>query len=324
MAGPSVSHTPIVTLTMNPALDQSTSTPLVEPDHKLRCGPSRFHPGGGGVNVSRAIDRLGGDTTALYTVGGSTGHEYEALLHGEGIAGRGIPIGGSTRQNLTVQATAAAEEYRFVLQGPTLTEQEWTRCLGEVADLVSPGAYIVASGSLPPGVPDDFYGRIVRLATDAGARCVVDASGSALHGALAEGVHLIKPSRRELGELVGADLGTAGAQLAASRELIDAGRCELVALTLGGEGAMLVSAETVIRLPTPRVEVRSTVGAGDSFLGAFVLRRAQGLSLPDALRAAVAAGSATAMLPGTELCLAEDVRRLEAELIAEAEHDRGS
>jgi 6-phosphofructokinase 2 len=308
-------HAPIVTLTMNPAVDVSSSTDVVEPEHKLRCGPSRFDPGGGGVNVTRAIRNLGGNSIAIYPLGGPSGQAYRGFLEAEGIVGRVITIAGNTRESFTIDELSTGRQFRFVLQGPTLREPEWRACLSVVGDMLPVGGYLVASGSLPPGVPDGFYALLARISARNGVRLVVDTSGPALAAALEAGVFLVKPSLRELGELVGAD-GTLDAdeQVEAAQEIVAEGRAEIVALTLGGAGALLVTADEVLRLPTPRAEVKSVVGAGDSFLAALVLRLAQGRSLAEAFRSAVAAGTAAAMAPATELCRAADVARLEAEL----------
>lgn len=320
--GPSAPGVPIVTLTVNPALDVSAATPRVISEHKLRCGPSRLDPGGGGVNVARVIHRLGGQVIAIYAVGGPTGGMYRQLLEAESLPTLSVPIGGTTRESFTVDETSSGEQFRFVLQGPELTEPEWQACLRALERSVPRGGYVVASGSLPPGVPADFYARAARIAHANDARCVVDASGDALAAALDEGVFLVKPSRRELGELIGQSLDTPTAQVDAAQELVARGASQLVALTLGGSGAVLASADDVLRLATPIVKVRSTVGAGDSFVGAFVLRMSQGRTLADSFCAAVAAGSATAMTPGTELCHAVDVDRLEAELTAQPASQR--
>lgn len=304
----------ILTLTINPALDVSTSTERVIPGHKLRCGPTMLDPGGGGVNVARVVQRLGGQAVAVYAAGGPTGQAYRQLLDREGVVARIVNIGGSTRESFTVDETSSGEQFRFVLQGPSLQEPEWRDCLAAVDSLGVEGGLLVASGSLPLGVPDDFYARVARIAKQHGMRCVVDASGPALRAALDEGVYLIKPSLRELSELIGTALGSEQDQVAAAQQLVADGRAEVVALTLGAAGAILVTAEGVLRQANPEVEVKSTVGAGDSFLAAFVLRIAQGRSVEEAFRAAVAAGSATAMTPATELCHRADVERLEARL----------
>jgi len=308
-------HAAIVTLTMNPALDVSSSTETVVPVHKLRCGPSRFDPGGGGVNVSRAIRNLGGSSIAICPLGGPTGQAYRGFLEHEGVIARVVGIAGNTRENFTIDELSTGKQFRFVLQGPTLREPEWRACLVALGDMLPVHGYLVASGSLPPGVPDDFYAMLARIATEHGVRLVVDASGPPLAAALDEGVFLVKPSLRELAELVGAD-GTLDEQqqVEAAQAIVDAGHAEVVALTLGGSGAVLATADGVLRLPTPRVDVKSTVGAGDSFLAGLVLRLAEGRTVAEAFRTAVAVGPATAMLPATGLCRAEDVARLEAEL----------
>lgn len=310
-------HAPIVTLTMNPALDVSSTVDRVVSEHKLRCGPSRFDPGGGGVNVSRAIRNLGGHSVAVYPLGGPTGQAYRGFLEEAGVIGRVITIAGNTRESFTVDETTTGEQYRFVLQGPTFREPEWRACLSVVADHLPVGGFLVASGSLPPGVPDDFYAMLARIGHEHHIRVVVDASGPALSAALDEGVFLIKPSRDELAELVDApgELDRPE-QVEAARTIVVDGRAQVVALTLGAGGAVLVTADDELHLPTPKVDVASAVGAGDAFLAGLVLRLAEGRPLADAFRTAVAAGSATAMLPATELCRAEDVARLEEELAA--------
>lgn len=307
---------PIVTLTVNPALDVSTSTETLMAEHKMRCGPSRVHPGGGGVNVSRVIERLGGHSTVIYAVGGATGQAYRQLLEEEGLIGRAIGIAGATRENITIDETSTGKQFRFVLQGPQVSETEWMRCLQATEAAMHLGGYVVPSGSLAPGMPDDFYARVARRARDLGVRCVVDASGDALAEAVDEGVYLVKPSGRELGELVGAPTLTIDEKIDAASELVGRGRVEVVALTLGGDGAVLVTADGVTRLASPPITVRSTVGAGDSFLGAMVLRLAQGHDLAAAFRAGVAAGAATATTEATELCHRDDVERFEAQLAA--------
>lgn len=327
-------HGPIVTLTVNPALDLSSSTDRVVPEHKLRCGASVTEAGGGGVNVSRVIARLGGASTALVAVGGATGGAYGELLAAESatiaaapdggsITTQLIPIAASTRQNITIDESSTGQQFRFVLQGPTLSNDEAMLCLDRLdAVLHSDSAFAVLSGSLPPGAPDDLYARAVQRANEHGVRAIVDASGVALAAAVTAQPFLIKPSGRELRELA-ATLGLGRAGIGAQRvevdELVDIAHqvieragVEVVALTLGPLGAAVVTRDSVLRLPSPDVSVRSTVGAGDSFLGAMVLRLAQGRTLPAAARAGVAAGAATAAMPGTQLGERAHVEALEA------------
>jgi 6-phosphofructokinase 2 len=242
----------IVTITLNPALDLSTSTAKVESEHKLRCGPTRIDPGGGGVNVSRVVHRLGGESLAIFAVGGLTGEALRRMLDAEGVSSRAVPIAGTTRQDFTVDETDTGKQFRFVLQGPELAESEWRACLVALEQTIVPGGYVVASGSLPPGAPEDFYARVARLARERDARLVLDASGDALREALAEGVYLVKPSRRELGELLGTALDDERSQVEATSELVTRGSAQLVALTLGAAGAVLATSAGVSRLPVPR------------------------------------------------------------------------
>jgi 6-phosphofructokinase 2 len=302
---------PIVTLTLNPALDVSTSVDRVVSRHKLRCEAPRVDAGGGGVNVARTIVALGGVATPIYTVGGLTGERYRLLMHQDGLPGVPISIGGETRESISVSDRGNGEQFRFVFPGPSMTADECRRCLDAVAQLLVPGAYLVVSGSLPPGVPDDFYANVVRLAQAHGARRAVDASGAALIHALAAGVDFAKLSLRELCELVGRDVHTDEQQDAALAELVDDGRVGAVALTLGADGAVLATRDGVLRSPAFAVAERSTVGAGDAFVGAFVLRTCQGRPAAEALRAGLAAAAGVVSSPGTGAPHRELVERLE-------------
>jgi 6-phosphofructokinase 2 len=300
----------IVTLTMNPAIDISTSVPRLLPVHKMRCSTERRDPGGGGINVARVATRLGADVRALYPIGGPTGELLRRLVDRERVLSLALPIAGETREDLAVLDESTGEQYRFVLPGPRLTENEWQDCLDVVASLRGEPGFIVASGSLPPGVPPDFYARLGRCTKELGARLILDTSGEALATALREGVYLIKPSLRELTELTGGSLEERSAQLDACHKLIDERLVEVVALTLGSEGALLISRGGSWAAEPLEIEGVSSVGAGDSFLGGMVWSLASGHDLEEALRYGVAAGSAALLSGGTALCRAEDVWRL--------------
>ena len=300
----------IVTLTMNPAVDVYITVKQVTPAHKLRSETVRRDPGGGGINVARAIHILEGEATALFPAGGPTGQLLRNLLEEEKVPYRAHELEGMTRESFTAQDLETDEEYRFVLPGPELAEQDWQACLAMLAELQPHPAYLVASGSLPPGVPEDFYARVARWAHEAGVRMVLDTSGPALQVALEEGVYLIKPNRRELGDLTGRDLQEDDAQEEASRALLADGKSEVVALTLGEEGALLTWQEESRRIEVPEQKVRSSVGAGDSFVAGMVLGLVREMSLPEAFCYGTAAGNAALLTPGTELCRLEDVKRL--------------
>lgn len=300
----------IVTVTPNPAIDVSASVERLEPSVKLRCGPGRRDAGGGGVNVARVARRLGGDVLAIFPAGGLPGEMLVRLLRAEAVPTIAVPIAGETREDFTILERSTGEEYRFVLEGPHLSWTEWRACLDAAIEPGDDQAIIVASGSLPPGVPEDFHARLASNAKAAGDRMVLDASGPALAAALKEGLFLIKPNLRELEDLTGRPLNDESERLAAAREIVARGGAELVALTLGEDGALLVAADQAWRAAAMPILPISSVGAGDSFLGGMVHALAAGRSLEDAFRQGVAAGSAALLSPGTTLCDAREVRRL--------------
>ena len=299
----------ILTLTLNPAVDLSTSVEHVEPQTKLRCKTVRRDPGGGGVNVARVLKRFGVDAAAIYPTGSSTGELLaRGMLH-ENIKSIAIPIAGETREDFTVTEIATNKQFRFVMPGPALAQTEWRACLDALEQAATP-EIVVASGSLPPGVPPDFYARAARTAKKLGAKVVLDTSDIALREALKEGVWLIKPNLHELHELTGAGLPGESSRIAACRELIKRAAAEIVALSLAEEGALLVTRDLALRARPPAIKPVSTVGAGDSFLGGMVWRLALGRDLADALAHGVAAGTAALLSPGTELCHPAMVEKL--------------
>lgn len=299
----------IVTLTLNPALDIATTVDRLVPGHKLRCAAPGVYPGGGGINVARVAARLGGDVVALYAAGGPAGALLSRLLGEEGVATEVIAIAGTTRENFTVQELAGGGEFRFVLPGPQLSAAEWQACLARCVALGEQARLVVASGSLPPGVPEDFYAQ---LASRLGgrSRLVLDSSGAALAAALQQGVFAFKPSLSELRQLIGQPLDTTAQQLEACRGLIRSGRAAMVALSLGQGGAMLVTAQGAWRAAALPVTVAGTVGAGDSLVGALACALVRDAAPDEALRLAMAASAATVQVGGTALCDARQVRDL--------------
>jgi 6-phosphofructokinase 2 len=300
----------IVTLTINPAVDIFVNVGRVEPTRKMRCSPPKRDPGGGGINVARVAQRLGGDVTAIYPIGGQIGKLLQRLVELEGIASLVTPSHVETRENFTAFEETTGEQYRFVLPGSRLHRAEWEAVLDRLATLASKPKFVVASGSVPPGAPDDFFARVAMHAKALGAKTVIDTSGPALNEALTEGVTLVKPNLVELSEYVGTPLDSDEKQVAACRKLTLSGRAEIVALTLGENGALLVTADHAWRAAPLQIEAVSTVGAGDSFLGGMVAALADSKPLDEAFRVAVAAASAAVLTPGTGLCQPHDVKRL--------------
>ena len=297
-------------MTINPAIDVSCSVDHVFPNHKLRCGPGTYEAGGGGVNVARAITQLGGASRALYLAGGLTGKIFEDLLNQEGLFHQPVQIRGSTREDFSVIESATGQQFRFVLPGPAIDESEWRGLLDRIAGLSPFPEFVVASGSLAPGVPMDFYGRLATIVRGQGAKLVLDTSGEPLVKAMDVGVFLVKPSLRELRGLAGRDLAHEHDQEEAAREICKEGQAQIVVVSLGAAGVLLVSNGGCERMRSPTVAVKSKIGAGDSMVAGIVLSLARGLGIGDAVRYGVAAGAAAVMREGTKLCAREDTDRL--------------
>lgn len=308
-----------LTLTLNPALDLSTHTAQLEHTHKLRCGPMLRHPGGGGVNVARVLHRLGAQVRAWHLSGGPTGAHLHQLLAAEGVPLHALPIAGTTRENLSVVETDSGHEYRFVLPGPPVQAPEWQHCLAQLQTQTP--RWWVLSGSLPPGVPEDFYARLAQQvhAGPQPGRVVLDTQGPALAAALQAGVYLLKPSLRELRELTGAPLTDAPQWCAAARALVHSGQAQMVALSAGEHGAVLATRAGVWQAcALPLAASLGTTGAGDCFLAALLWALERGDAPGEALRWGVAAGSAALLAPGTALADAAEVRRLQPQVQLQA------
>jgi len=306
----------IVTLTVNPTLDKNTQIERAVPNEKLRCGRPNREPGGGGINVSRAIQRLGGESLAIYPCGGPIGEIFKSLLDDEEVNCRPVPIKDWMRENLTVFETSSSQQFVFDMPGPELTEAEWRRLIEVLAGLDPTPDYIVASGSCPPGVPDDFYRRVAGVARELDSRLVVDTAEEPLRLAAEAGVYLLKPNMRELAHLAGQEIEGEEHTIATAKRLVQDGKAEAVVVSLGAGGALLVTkGERAEHLRTPTVPIRSGVGAGDSMVAGIVLSLARGKDVRDATLYGIAAGAAAVMTPGTELCRREDTERLYEYLI---------
>ncbi len=287
----------IATLTLNPAVDLASSADGVIPTHKIRTSGEHVDAGGGGINVSRVIHALGGDTLALVLAGGPTGGWIADILTEAEVPARIMAIAERTRVSLTVYDRTAKQEYRFVAEGPTISPDELASALDAIGG--TQAAWLIASGSLPLGVPADTYAEVARIAARHGMRFGLDTSGSALDGALHSGLDLIKPSLRELEHLVGRALPDAAEQEAEALRLVHAGAARAIAVTLGADGALLATPDGVVRMAALPGDVRSAVGAGDAFLASMVLALSRGASPTDALRWGIAAGSAATQSVGT-------------------------
>lgn len=302
--------TKIYTLTLAPSLDSATQTPQIYPEGKLRCSAPVFEPGGGGINVARAITFLGGEATAIYPAGGATGEHLTALLADEQVPVETVETGDWTRQNLHVHVDSSGEQYRFVMPGAELTQQEFRR-LEEKVLAIEPGSLLVISGSLPPGIDIENLTQLVKSAQQHQLRCIIDSSGEALAAALEVGnIELVKPNQKELSALVQRDLSQPNDVRQAAQELIRSGKARRVVVSLGPQGALGVDSSGSVQVVPPPMKSQSTVGAGDSMVGAMTLRLAENAGLEDMVRFGVAAGSAATVNQGTRLCSQENTHKI--------------
>jgi 6-phosphofructokinase 2 len=298
----------IVSLTLNPAVDLACMAPSVRPTHKIRAFDERFDAGGGGINVSRVIHILGGQTLGFVMTGGETGHLIAELLDEERVPWQRIRIRGRTRVSVNVHDEQSGLEYRFVPEGPIVLADEWPPAL-EMLERVQ-ADWIVASGSLPRGVPKDFFVQASAIAARRGQKFAVDTSGAALRATVGDGVTLLKVSLGELEFLVGRPLPDAGSQDEAVAALLGSGAARMIAVSLGEDGAILGTTGGITRLPAIPVLTRGAVGAGDSFLAGLVLGLARGLPDRLALAFGMAAGAAAVATYGTAQVRREDVEAM--------------
>lgn len=289
----------ILTITLNPCIDKSTKVPKFEPESKLRCTEIVNEAGGGGINVSKALKRLDVSSIALFPAGGYNGRMLKELLKEEEIDFRSVDTAVETRENWIVLETEKNNQFRFTFPGRSVEEAVIKKLIDEIRAF-SP-SYVIASGSLPPGLPDYFYGLIIKTAKSVGARCIIDSSGSALQAVKNKGAYLIKPNRSELSKMLNTgDLKKEDISEAARQAIIN-GFAEIIVVSMGAEGAWLVSNEESLFVTAPKVQKKSTVGAGDSMVAGISYALQKNLPLKEAIQWGVACGSAATMNEGTQL-----------------------
>ena len=298
----------IITLTVNPALDKSTHFKGLVAEQKIRCSEPRFDAGGGGINVSKAISRLGGKSLAVFTSGGPMGKMLEELVTKETIEFKAIPIQTWTRESFVAVDENTNSQYRFGFTGGEITADEEKAVLEALSK--SKAKFLVASGSLNEGLSSDFYQKVAEIAKASNSKLIVDTSGEALKKVLETGAYLIKPNVGELAKLIGVERLEMEEVNEAAKKIIAKGGAEIVVVSLGPQGAVLVTKGEYEYVPAPNVAKKSTVGAGDSMVGGMVWALSQNKSLKEVIRWGVACGSAATMNEGTQLFKFEDANRL--------------
>ena len=303
----------ILTITLNPALDRSTSTDHIVPEEKLRCDTPVTEAGGGGINVARAVGAMGGAARAFVAISGFQGQRYLERLRSEPLVPEVFHTHGETRQSFAVTDRTTGKQYRFVTPGPTWTEEENKEVITALHRCSPQKGWVVLSGSQPPGVPVDFPSRLAAQMKDSAAKLILDTSGEPMKALLRTGAvrqHVLRLDSIESEELAGRKLPTPKDVADFAEELVTRGVAEAVVLAMGADGSILVDGENRWWAKTRPVEPVSKVGAGDSFVGVFTWSLANGADLEEALRYGVAAASSAVTTEGTELCDRDQVHDL--------------
>jgi len=288
----------IYTMTLNPAVDRELTVPEIEFDSVLRAEQWRVDYGGKGFNVSRLLKSLGTSSVALGFAGGRSGELLRDGLHSLGIETDFIWIEGETRTNVSIVSTSQNRYVKANEPGPTISPAEAAGLLEKVRNLARPGDWWVLAGSLPPGVPPTIYADIIAIVQSNAARVILDTSGEALiHGCHA-GPYLVKPNAYETHKLTGMPVDSLEQIIAAAQAIRELGT-QVVVVSMGKDGAMLVHEDQVWIAKSPKIEERNPIGAGDSMVGGMVWGLHAGLELHEALRWGVACGAAAASLSGT-------------------------
>ncbi len=308
---------PILTVTLNPALDLSTATDEVRPELKLRCDKPVADPGGGGINVSRAIKVLGGQSTAMVALGGATGARIAEMLKADGLSLRRLTAPGETRQSLAVTDRSTGRQYRFVMPGPEWHTTHVADMMSAITEAARVGGWVVVSGSNPPGVAPGFEQMLSVRLKGGPAKLLVDTSGEALRALAGSStpVDVLRMDSHEAEMLAGRPLPLRSDSAEFAASLVRNGVARSVIVARGADGSVIAGPDGAWHAEAAKVQVVSAVGAGDSFVAGFVLAMARGESTPEALALGAAAASAAVMTPATELCRRQDVERFYAERV---------
>ena len=298
----------IYTVTLNPALDRFILVEQLLTEDTTRILSEKPYAAGKGIDVSRVIRELGGQSVALGLVGGYDGLQLEGLLINAGVMTGFTRISGETRTNIILREQAKGRQYAISAAGPEIKATEIGMFYQHV-DQIRDMDYLILSGSLPRGVSPNLYGQLILAGKKKGAFILLDADGPALHEALDYQPTCIKPNIYELSRLAERELQTESEIFGFCEQIHRRGIAYII-VSRGKAGLLLSSAEQRIKAVAPPVEVDSTVGAGDSVVGGFALAHSRGKDLGDCMRLACAAGTATAQTPGTELCHRADVEAI--------------
>lgn len=307
----------IYTLTLNPAVDRELTVPAMQFDSVLRATSARVDFGGKGFNVSRLLEGLGAASTAVGFLGGRAGELLQDGLQSLGIGTDFVWVSEETRTNVSIVTEAHDHYIKVNEKGPLITEAKQKELLDKIDSLAKRGDWWVLAGSLPPGVLDDFYARIVNLLNQHEANAILDTSGESLRLGCAEKPYLLKPNAEEAQALTGLPMKTPSEIAVAATKICELG-AQNVVISMGKAGALLHTADGTWLTHSPRIKEKNPIGAGDSMVGGLVWALTQGIELKVAMGWGVASGAATASLPGTEV----GSRPLIEELFSQVQYER--
>ncbi|MDH7481570.1 MAG: 1-phosphofructokinase [Armatimonadota bacterium] len=299
----------IITLTLNPAVDQTLLVPEVRLGETNRVRATDIDPGGKGLNVARMLKRLGRPAVTIALVGGPTGHYIRHRLEHEGVETDLVEIRGTTRINISILDESSGIQTNFNQEGAEIDPTDLLAVEAKIAGWLQEMDVMAMGGSLPPGAPSDTYARLIRWINESGIRTALDSSGEALREGIKAQPYLIKPNIREAQDLLGRTLTTDEDVIAAAEELRSRG-ISVVVISMGKRGAIAVDEKGVWKAISPNVKVGSTIGAGDSMMAGLVIGIAEHMSLPDSLALGTAAATATVMNERTELGTPDQVQEL--------------
>lgn len=297
----------IITLTVNPVIDKTTTVAGMAPNRKLQCTSPIYFPGGGGINVSRAIQNLGGCSLAIYLAGGASGVHMQALMKARGITQKIVFQEGRTRENLSVTDTHDHFQYRFGVPGAFVREYEWKESLRLIKTQLKQGDYLVASGKLPPGVPATYFAQVAAIVNDKKGLLILDTKGDGLMEAVKAPIFLLKPNLGELSSLLGESFISFSELEGIASRFMATHSCNIMVVSMGAKGALLATKRECKYIPAPMVHQLNKIGAGDSMVAGMTLGLMEGRSFLEMAQYGVACGTAATMTADGELCQKKDV-----------------
>lgn len=299
----------IATVTLNPSLDETVTVEELVIDETNRWTSLRRDPGGKGINVSRVIHELGGETVAYGFIGGIDGETLKHLLRQQKVPFDFTPIREEIRTNFIITDLKTRRQTRIDAPGPYIYRDELDSLINKLINIRPQPSFLVFAGSVPPGIPDNIYQQLIEIARNNGIKTVLDSDGKWLKKGIKGKPNIIKPNLHEAEELLKTELRSETKIVQAAKTLVSQD-IEVVVISRGKDGLIVATDKEILKAVPPRVEIRSTVGAGDSAVAGLVLKLSQGYEIKEACRWAAAAGTAATLTPGTELCHREDVERL--------------